>query len=158
MSNDFLKAADAAKLLLRGFKGFEEVAAALELAGIAEQSKTEALRDLELLRDQVALEKSQLAILQADCVSAKAKANNLIDQANQKAAELLEHAQKKAIDDAEKIRQEADVYLKTKTLEVDALVNQQRNAESCIEGLLVKIKDLEERASNARAYLAKLAS
>lgn len=157
MSNDFLKAADDARRLLRGFKAFEEVAAALEAAGIAEQSKTEALKDVESLRVQIASEKAELAAAKKDAAEARAKAKELIEQAELKAAALLEHTQQKAIAAAEKVRCEADAYLAAKTAEVDAVVNQQRKAEACVDRLSVEVKELEARVEKARAYLAKLA-
>lgn len=157
MSNDFLKAADDARRLLRGFKAFEEVAAALEAAGIAEQSKTEALKDVESLRVQIASEKAELAAAKKDAAEARAKAKELIEQAELKAAALLEHTQQKAIAAAEKVRGEADAYLAAKTAEVDAVVNQQRKAEARVDSLSVEVKDLEARVEKARAYLAKLA-
>lgn len=157
MSNDFLKAADDARRLLRGFKAFEEVAAALEAAGIAEQSKTEALKDVESLRVQIASEKAELAAAKKDAAEARAKAKELIEQAELKAAALLEHTQQKAIAAAEKVRGEADAYLAAKTAEVDAVVNQQRKAEARVGSLSVEVKELEARVEKARAYLAKLA-
>lgn len=157
MSNDFLKAADDARRLLRGFKAFEEVAAALEAAGIAEQSKTEALKDVESLRVQIASEKAELAAAKKDAAEARAKAKELIEQAELKAAALLEHTQQKAIAAAEKVRGEADAYLAAKTAEVDSVVNQQRKAEARVGSLSVEVKELEARVEKARAYLAKLA-
>ncbi len=157
MSNNFLKAADDAKRLLRGFKAFEEVAAALEMAGIAEQSKAEALKDVESLRAQIASEQAELAAAKKDVAEARAKTKELIEQAELKAAALLDQAKQNAISEAEKIRGDADAYLAAKTAEADRVLNQRREVEACIDSLSVEAKELEARVEKARAYLATLA-
>lgn len=157
MSNDFLKAADDAKRLLRGFKAFEEVAAALEMAGIAEQSKTDAIKYVESLRVQIASEQVELSAVQKDVAEAKAKAQELIQHAESKAAALLDQAQQNAIFEAEKIRSDADAYLAAKTAELDSVINHKHNAQACVDSLSAKVKELEARVEKARAYLAKLA-
>ena len=155
--SELIKAADDARRLLRGFKAFEEVATALELAGVAEQRTAEADAKLAGLQAQINQAQADLERITADGAAAKAAAEDRAREIVQGAIATGEQVRAEAQASAQAVKAEADAYLAAKSAEVDALVATQRQAEEARDALAAEVKDLEARAEKARAYLAKLA-
>ena len=155
--SEFLKAADDARRLLRGFKAFEEVAKALELAGVADQRKAEAESKLAFLLVQIETAQAEAdekaAKHAADEAAAKQRADEIVAAAGAKALQIVADAQTTAANaelQAASVTRAAEERLALANAEV-AVVQSSR------EDLAAEVKDLEERAEKARKYLAKLA-
>jgi colicin import membrane protein len=153
----FLKAADDARRLLRGFRAFEEVATALELAGQAEQTKTEAESKLAFLLVQI-----ETAKVEAEEQEAKNAA--AIAAAEQRAADIVAAAGAKAVQivaDAQTAASNAELQAASvrKTAEDARAAAALETAEAIAKRDLIaaEVKELEARADKARKYLAKLA-
>ena len=95
-ATEFLQAADEARRLLRGFKALETVAAALDMAGLAEQAKGEAEAALVALKPQIDAAKAELGHALTDVALAKSKAAELVDAAHERAAAITAAALEKA--------------------------------------------------------------
>lgn len=157
MSNEFIKAADEARRLIRGFQALDSVAAALDKAGAAIQAKTEAEAALSGLHKEIADAHAQLDAAKADAKAeidnAKAKAKKIVDDAAAKADELILGAQAKL--DAERAKYEADVQKAAHDLA--AALAAADEAEARRDTALRELADIEAKIEKARAYLAKLA-
>jgi colicin import membrane protein len=155
--SDFLKAADDARRLLRGFKAFEEVAAALEMAGIAQQTKAEAESKLAFLLTKIEtakVEAEEQAGKNAETVAAASKrAEEIVAAAGAKAVAIVADAQTKAANETQKAvaDRKAAEDARAAAFAEAAEVMTKRDA------LLAEVSDLEKRVDKARAYLAKLA-
>jgi hypothetical protein len=152
-----IKAADDARRLLRGFKAFEEVAAALEAAGTIEVRVAEAQKLLADLGPQIDAAKGDLAEVQAQAVqirtAAKEKAEIIAGTAGAKALTLMADAEAKA----QEIVLEAE-GIKVRAEEVRAVAHKEAaDALGKRDLLAAEVKDLEARAEKARNYIAKLA-
>lgn len=158
MSNEFIKAADDARRLLRGFQAFAEVAAALDKVGVAVQSADEAEKALAAARGQLEgvladVEKAKAEALahstaaKKTTADAKTVADGIVAAAQAKAAAIEQQALALAAASDESIvanKAQAEQALAAIALQVDAQTE--------------IVKDLEARAEKARTYLAKLAS
>lgn len=156
--SDYLKAADEARKILRGFKAFEEVATALELAGTSVQAKAEAEAALVVLRSDIATAVRDVADAKAEAERARVAANKATADAKTAADGIVAGARSKA--DAIVSAAEALAESKAETGQLA-----QADADTLLaltgakaDALLAEVKDLEARAENARAYLTKLAS
>lgn len=152
-----IKAADDARRLLRGFKAFEEVAAALEAVGTLEQRAAEANKVLADLAPQIEAGKAEVAAAyaKADAIvlDAKADAEKVAGVAGAKAMTLVADAETKAQD----ILLEAE-GIKVRAEEVRAVAHAEAaEALTKRDKLAAEVKDLEARAEKARNYIAKLA-
>lgn len=153
----FLKAADDARRLLRGFKAFEEVATALESAGKAEQTKAEAESKLAFLLVQIETAKieaaEQVAQNAAMLAEAQKQAEQITAAASAKAMALVADAQTQAVNielAAEGVKAKAQALLAQAQAEVDQAADKRA-------ALAAECDALEKRADKARAYLSKLA-
>lgn len=156
MSNELIQAADDARRLLRGFAAFSEVAAALEHVGTLEQRKGEAetllsatAAELEAAKVERDTHLEQIEQIRTECkrttADAKTVAEGIIKSANLKAEDIISDANAAAAltrEAAENVRAQADAHIVNLAAERDAL--------------LVETTALEERATAAREYLAKL--
>lgn len=152
-----IKAADDARRFLRGFKAFEEVAAALEHVGTLEQRAAEARQVLAELQPQIEAAKAEAA-------SAEVKAASIIGDAQIHAEQIKVAAAAKA----EALVADADTKAQNIVLQAQADKTKAEDARAAAtaetaevltkrDKLLIEVKDLEARADKARAYLAKLA-
>lgn len=152
-----IKAADDARRLLRGFKAFEEVAAALEQVGTLEQRRAETLKVLNDLAPLIEAGKAEVAAAyaKADAIvlDAKADAEKVTGAAGAKALTLVADAETKA----QNILLEAE-GIKVRAEEVRAVAHAEAaKALEMRDKLAAEVKDLEARAEKARNYIAKLA-
>lgn len=157
MSNEFIKAADDARRLLRGFRAFEEVAAALAKTGEIVQARAEAETALAALQPQIAEARAAVseAMAQADKILADAReeGERITGAAGAKALVLVADAETSA----QNIVFEAE-GVKVKAEELRAVAHKEAaDALDKRDLLAAEVKDLEARAEKARAYLAKLA-
>lgn len=156
MSNALIKAADDARRLLRGFRAFEEVAQALELAGTAEQSRVEAEAAIAKLRPE--LEKLQAEIGEAHKVltETKAKSEQLSAAARLQADEIVRAAR----EHAKELQANADQYVREALAAADAKVaeadGQVLVAQAKRDDLAGEVKDLEAKIEKLRAQAAKI--
>lgn len=155
--SDYLKAADEARKILRGFKAFEEVATALELAGTSVQAKAEAEAALVGLRSDLAAAGLELGAVYAEAERARVAATKATADAKTAADGIVAGARSKA----DSIVSAAEALVESKA-EAGQLA--QADADTLlaltgakVDALLAEVKDLEARAENARAYLTKLA-
>ncbi len=155
--SDFLKAADDARRLLRGFKAFEEVAAALEMAGIAQQTKAEAESKLAFLLTKIETAKveaeEQAGKNAAAIAAAEQRAADIVAAAGAKALTIVADAQAEAAETAAIVSREKLAAEERLAADVAAAAAAQIQRDE----LAAEVKDLEARAEKARAYLAKLA-
>lgn len=98
MSNEFMKAADDARRLLRGFKAVEEVANAFELAGTVMQAQAEALAALDALKPQIEAAKAELANVKSAAKAEHIKSLKALGDSKSQADLVLKAAQDKADD------------------------------------------------------------
>jgi DNA polymerase I-like protein with 3'-5' exonuclease and polymerase domains len=154
--SDLFKAAADARLLLKGFKAFAEVAEALEAAGQIEQRTVEATKLLAELQPAVEAAKAEVA-------RAKGAAAQHVDRAKEQASKVIADAEAKAADVVTRLAEQVklaeaaanDTLAERKSAAVvamaerdGALVN--RNA------LLKECEALEARLAKAQASIAKL--
>lgn len=158
------QAADDARRLLRGFKAFEEVAAALDQVATLEQRKNELevaietlkaeAQDAERQRDEQAAKLKTLkgkvaeaeGFIDAASSAAQARGAEIVAEANVKAGEIIAAA-KAAAAEAQANAQSA----------VEAGQQVLAEAEARFNVVKADTEALEARAAEARAYLAKLA-
>lgn len=157
MSNEFIKAADDARRILRGFRAFEEVAAALEKAGQAVQAQAEAEASLAAIRGQIDAAQGAVneAYAKADAIvnDARATADQVTGAAGARALTLVVDAETKA----QNIVLEAE-GVKVRAEELRAVAHKEAaDALGKRDLLAAEVKDLEARAEKARNYIAKLA-
>ena len=152
-----IKAADDARRLLRGFKAFEEVAAALEQVGTLEQRAAEAKQVLADLGPKIDAAKAEVIDSQAKAAqilaAAKTQAEAIAGAAGAKAQAIVADAETRAqniVFDAEGVKVRAE------ELRAVAHAEAAKGLEMR-DRLAAEVKDLEARAEKARAYLAKLA-
>lgn len=81
MSEDLIAAAADARTLLRGFRGLDRVAAALELAGTVQRTITESQLQLEKARAEVDAANAQLQPALDKVAAAEARAAQIISDA-----------------------------------------------------------------------------
>jgi len=98
MSNELISAADEARRLLRGFKAFEEVAQALELAGTAVQAHAEANAAIDALKPQIEAAKAELVKIKSATKAEHDKAQKTIEAATRQSDLVVKEAQSKAED------------------------------------------------------------
>lgn len=155
--SDFLKAADDARRLLRGFKAFEEVAAALEMAGIAQQTKAEAESKLAFLLTKIETAKveaeEQAGKNAAAIAAAQAQADEIVRDAWNRAKKIAEDAKAEAAETAAIVSREKLAAEERLAADVAAAAAAQIQRDE----LAAEVKDLEARVEKARKYLAKLA-
>ena len=156
MSTSFLQAADDARRLLRGFKAFEEVAQALDAAGLIEQRTAEAQRTLADLLPKIESSRQALADAEAQASNATSKASALVSEATTKAAEITRAARVSAqrlADEAESVAKEREAqatrFVKAADMEVASAATQR-------DTVLAEVKALESRLAAAKASAAKL--
>lgn len=157
MSNEFLQAADDARKLLRGFAAVQQVADAFDKAGSAVQAQAEAEAALEatkpkLLKAKEAVEKAKQA-----AIDAQVQADQIRADAQAEAAAIVVAAK----GDAASIVAVADEHRKAQeTLLESAVLSISVETTAKIaerDAMILEVTDLERRADEARAYLAKLA-
>lgn len=156
MSNEFLKAADDAKRLLKGFAGIQQVADAFEKAGSAIQAQEEAEKAIPKLQAEAAELITAVGQAKLDVKSAKQDAKDIVAKAQEAAEGILLDANNKA----QLVKSEADNFYSTTKTGCEAMVNQAMakvdEAVAQRDAMAAEVKDLEARADKARAYLAKL--
>lgn len=136
--SDLIKSAEAARKFLKGFKAFEEVAHALDAAGVAEQRRVEAEAALPRLQ----AEREQLI---EDIRCARARFDTETVAANNVKAEAVAAAaaiKKEAEDAAAKLRE-------------DAGENARAIAKQCEEHVTAADKKVAEAAQKAKALDAE---
>lgn len=156
MATDLMKAASDARLLLKGFKAFADVAAALEAAGQLDQRVAEAQRALADLQPQIEAAKGEAQAAKDEAAStaeaAAAKAAAIVAEAEAAAKKLTEqawaeHGRVTALGQTQKAKY-ADA--------VAALTAQYDDLAAKRDALLAEADSLEARISKARAQAAKL--
>ena len=156
MSNELIQAADEARRLLRGFKAFAEVAAALDLTGQLEQRNTEGqalhaslTTEIAAARDELGQTISQVEIANAEAkrmtANAKTVADGIVASAEAKAKALVEDAMT-AVREADQAKSNTIASAEAHLGEIEV----QRNV------LLAEVEALEARAATAREYLTNL--
>lgn len=156
MSTGFLQAADDARRLLRGFKAFEEVAQALDAAGLIEQRTAEAQRTLADLLPKIENARQALADAEARAGTAEAKAKTLINEATTEAASITRTARvaaQRLADEAQAAAAEVSAQAAAKMKAADAEVTAATKQRDTI---LAEVKGLESRLAAAKASAAKL--
>lgn len=153
---DLIKAADDARRLLRGFRAFDEVAAALDAAGKLDQHAAEMTKQLADLRAAVAEETQLLAMCRDEAAKIKADAKVQAEQttgaASAKAMALVADAQTAAANTelaAEQIKAQASALLAQAQSEVMAALTKREQLEADCDVL-------EKRLAKAQAQIAKL--
>jgi hypothetical protein len=156
--NEFLKAADDAKRLLRGFAAIGEVATAFEDAGRAVQAKDEAAAALADLSVAIEKERFVLAEVKADVEMARRKlksdAESIVSKAEEKAARIVADAEGRASD----VMAAAQVALDSANARAEVAKNEAASAMLALDDATANLAEIEKKADKARAYLAKLAS
>jgi chromosome segregation ATPase len=131
MSNEFLKAADDARVLLRGFNAVATLANAFEKAGSIVQAMEEAEKALPALQADTESAKAELKQAKADTQKAKDDAKKVTAEAKQVADGIVSAASVKA----DSIKAAADNYYETtvqasKQTEADAALRAQAGSPS----------------------------
>ena len=155
---DFLKAADDARTLLRGFDAVKTLADAFEQAGSIQQAQAEAQAALDALTPKVEAAAAVVAQTEANMRAAELEAKQIVADAKAQAVDLV-NAARRNIEQSE-----AELALKKTAAELgcadmvnaaqakfDALVEQRDNVAKEVEAL-------EARVAEAKAFLAKLAA
>lgn len=153
---NLIKAAHDARLLLKGFKAFADVADALEAAGQLEQRTAEAESQLAALLPKIADARAEVAAAEEQAANtvalASQQAAGLVAKAEVKASEMLAAAQAQAAEKvaaADKLVAERQAAAVSAAAERDsALVKRNALDKECSE--------LETRLAKAQASIAKL--
>lgn len=156
MSTSLLQAADDARRLLRGFKAFEEVAQALEAAGLIEQRTAEAQRTLTDLLPKIESARQALADAEAHAGNALSKAGTLVSEATAEAANITRTARvaaQRLADEAQATAAEREAQATAKVREADVKV---AAATAERDAILAEVNRLESRLTSAKAAAAKL--
>jgi hypothetical protein len=151
-----LQAADEARRLLRGFRAFEEVAQALDAAGLIEQRTAESQRVLAELQPQIESARKALADAEAHAGNAAAKASTLVNEATANAAEITRAARVEAqrlADATEAAAKEREDQATKKVKQADVKTAEAAKARDAIA---TEVKGLETRLAAAKASAAKL--
>lgn len=156
-ATDLLKGADDARRLLRGFKAFEEVAAALEQAGAAVQAREEAEASLADLRGQIVAAGDELEKAQTRVTAAKDEARLIVESSRSAADGIMADAARKAESLQAQGEAAAAAAREVCSAEYAAAQVKLQDMKDEAEALAAEVKALEARAEKARAYLAKLA-
>lgn len=156
MSNEYIQATDDARRLLRGFKAFEEVARALELAGTAQQAQSEAEKALAGLNAQIEAAKVEQAEAKAAAKDAKAKAADAMAESKEKANGIVAEAQAQA----DAIKAESQAMLERANAEAEAIVTRATNAASVVrsqrDALDAEVNELQGKLDNLQAQIKKM--
>jgi chromosome segregation ATPase len=156
MSTSFLQAADDARRLLRGFRAFEEVAQALDAAGLIEQRTAEAQRTFDELQPKIEAARAELADAYARIDRAQAEGRTLISEATAAAAETTRAARVEAqrlADATEEAAKEREAQAAKKVKEADVKV---ASAAQVRDAIAAEVEALESRLAAAKASAAKL--
>lgn len=155
---DFLKAADDARTLLRGFDAVKTLADAFEQVGTLQQAKAEAEAALAALTPKVEESIRQVAMAEGNMRAAELEAKQIVASAKEQALDIVNDARRKAEDaaamevaKARLVEQGAVDMVNNAQAKVDALVEQRDNVAKEVEAL-------EARVAEAKAFLAKLAA
>jgi chromosome segregation ATPase len=153
---DFLKAADDAKLLLRGFVSVQTLADAFEQVGSLQQAQAEAEAALVALKPKVADAKGKVAQAEETLRSAELEAKQKLADADVQAFAILSAAQAKV----DEIKASADAYYENSKAGTDELVaSANASVDESIakrDAVLAEVDALELRVADAKAYLARL--
>jgi chromosome segregation ATPase len=156
MSNEFLKTADDAKRLLKGFAAIQTVADAFEQVGSLQQAKTEAEKAIPKLQAQVSEVNAELDKAKADVKAAKAEAKDIVSKAKDGAEQIIAEAQRKS----EEIAAASALSLnQAKTKEAEAVAGAQdlvSQLEAKRNALNTEVATLEAKVEKAKSYIAKL--
>lgn len=154
MSDNYIEAANDARALLRGFRGLERVAAALDKVANLSRAETETTQRLEVLADK---EVVVTALLQSQLRAAEDSRNtalSAIAQANQQSAEIVEQAKVEAAKVVEDAKDEAARYRKEvidglhkelaaiRTAHTETLAVELANHNARLDAVKAKIKAL----------------
>lgn len=153
---DFTKAAADARILLRGFQGLADVAAALDAVALAEQTRKE--NELALTRTAGALEQAriELAALNESVAQVRARAKLDADAAQKKAADKAA----KTVADSE-AKAAASAAAAQATQESARLMVSEANAElasvkAAVQAASDELALLNQRIENAKAEIARM--
>lgn len=154
--SELLKAADDARRLLRGFKAFEEVAAALDAAGSLEQRTTELTTAVATLTAEHAalLERAHAA---REVLATTQRENQALAASAQDAAALVvAHAQEQAANIVAEANAAAEAVKDTAAQAAAAVAAEIETSNETLARVTAEVEALEARAASAREYLAKL--
>jgi predicted nucleic acid-binding Zn-ribbon protein len=155
---DFLKAAESAKALVRGFGGLSVLAEAFEQAGRLQQTLDETGAALVAARAQLDETKVQAAQIHLDATNAKAAAQAIHAQAVHDSHLAVEAAQVAA---AKQTQELAQLQQETTQDIADRLAEANTTLQSIVAAQLTAekaVNDTNERMAAMRAQVAALAS
>lgn len=147
--SDLIKSAEAARKFLKGFKAFEEVAQALDAAGVAEQRRVEAeaaLPKLHAERDELV---AAISLGKAELEATSQQANNAKAEAVAAAAAI----KKEAEDAAAKLRKDAEENARAIAKQCEENVDA---ADQKVVAAAQRAKELDAECDALEAKLAKL--
>ena len=156
MSNEFLQAAEDAKVLLRGFAGAAKLAAAFEKAGSAIQAQGEAETALAALIPKVAEATQQVMLAEENMRAAEREAMVIVANAKAQAQSIVNDAQIQSDLVLANAESNAAGVRATVQAALDSAEHDIAEAAAKRDAIYAACEALEIRANDARAYLAKL--
>lgn len=156
MSNEYLQAAEDAKVLLRGFAGVAALAAAFEKAGSIVQAQGEAEAALAALIPKVSEAASQVMQAEENMRAAEREAQVIVADAKAAAVDIVNDAQRKAELVLSSAESNAAGVRATVQAALDSAEHDIAEAAAKRDAIYAECEALETRANDARAYLAKL--
>jgi chromosome segregation ATPase len=147
--SDLIKSAEAARKFLKGFQAFEDVAKALDAAGVAEQRRIEAEAALPALH----AERDKLAAAVAAAKQELSDTQTAINNAQAQAVAASAAIKKEAEDAADKLRSDAEEGARAIAKQCEEHVNA---ADQKVIAATQRAKELDAECDALEAKLAKL--
>lgn len=155
--SDLRKATEDARRLLRGFKGLEDVADALDKAATLDQRVAELNHLLPQLQAQHADLEQKIQAAQDSLATIRRQAESLDAAAQAHAAETRAAAEKEAAEIVQSGVTRGEYAVTLAQREVQEARAAVEAADALLAAKGAEVEALEKRAEKARAYLAKLA-